>query len=156
MQFFIKKTRIFGKKVKNFWKNLYAKLNLCVIMHAARQSMPYIKKKEGIFLKKADFIKATAAKAGVTQKEAQAVVAAAHEVIKAALKKGDTVPFLGFGTFKVSNRAARTGRNPQTGEAIKIAAAKLPTFKASPAFKEFINNIKKTVAAKKAAAKKKK
>ena len=101
-------------------------------------------------MKKAEFIKATAAKAGVTQKEAQAVVAAAHEVIKAALKKGDTVPFLGFGTFKVSNRAARTGRNPQTGEAIKIAAAKLP------AFKEFINNIKKAVAAKKAAAKKKK
>jgi nucleoid DNA-binding protein len=107
-------------------------------------------------LKKAEFIKATAAKAGVTQKEAQAVVAAAHEVIKGALKKGDTVPFLGFGTFKVSNRAARMGRNPQTGAPIKIAAAKLPTFKASPAFKEFVNNIKKAIAAKKAAAKKKK
>ena len=106
-------------------------------------------------MKKAEFIKATAAKAGVSQKEAQIVVAAAHEVIKDALKKGDTVPFLGFGTFKVSNRAARTGRNPQTGEAIKIAAAKLPTFKASPAFKEFINNVKKAVAAKKAAKKKK-
>ena len=105
-------------------------------------------------MKKADFIKATAAKAGVTQKEAQAVVAAAHEVIKEALKKGDTVPFLGFGTFKISNRAARTGRNPQTGAAIKIPAAKLPTFKASPAFKEFINAAKKKIAAAKKAAKK--
>ena len=105
-------------------------------------------------MKKADFIKATAAKAKVSQKEAQAVVAAAHEVIKEALKKGDTVPFLGFGTFKVSNRAARMGRNPQTGAAIKIAAAKLPTFKASPAFKEFVNA--KKAAAKKAPAKKKK
>ena len=106
-------------------------------------------------MKKAEFIKATAAKAGVSQKDAQAVTAAVIEVIKDALKKGDTVPFLGFGTFKVSNRAARTGRNPQTGEAIKIAAAKLPAFKASPAFKEFINSAKKA-AAKKAPAKKKK
>ena len=105
-------------------------------------------------MKKADFIKETAAKAGVSQKDAQAVTAAAIEVIKGALKKGDTVPFLGFGTFKVSNRAARTGRNPQTGEAIKIAAAKLPAFKASPAFKEFVNA--KKAAAKKAPAKKKK
>ena len=106
-------------------------------------------------MKKAEFIKATAAKAGVSQKDAQAVTAAAVEVIKDTLKKGDTVPFLGFGTFKISNRAARTGRNPQTGEEIKIAAAKLPTFKASPAFKEFVNNAKKA-AAKKAPAKKKK
>ena len=106
-------------------------------------------------MKKADFIKATAAKAGVSQKEAQAVVAAAQETIKDALKKGDTVPFLGFGTFKVSNRAARTGRNPQTGEEIKIAAAKLPTFKASPAFKEFINAAKKKNATVKKSAKKK-
>ncbi len=106
-------------------------------------------------MKKADFIKATAAKAGVSQKEAQVVVAAAQEVIKDALKKGDTVPFLGFGTFKVSNRAARTGRNPQTGAEIKIPAAKLPTFKASPAFKEFVNAAKKKpVAAKKNAKKK--
>ena len=106
-------------------------------------------------MKKADFIKETAAKAGVSQKEAQAVTAAAIEVIKGALKKGDTVPFLGFGTFKISNRAARTGRNPQTGEEIKIAAAKLPAFKASPAFKEFVNSAKKAAPAKKAAKKKK-
>ena len=105
-------------------------------------------------MKKAEFIKETAAKAGLSQKETQAVVGAVVETIRETLKKGDTVPFLGFGTFKVSNRAARTGRNPQTGEAIKIAAAKLPTFKASPAFKEYINAAPK--AAKKPAPKKKK
>ncbi len=99
-------------------------------------------------MKKADFIKQTAAAAKVSQKDAQAVVTAAVEVIKESLKKGDTVPFLGFGTFKISNRAARTGRNPQTGAAIKIAASKLPTFKASPAFKEFVNGVKKAGAKK--------
>ena len=99
-------------------------------------------------MKKAEFIKETAAKAGLSQKETQAVVGAE------ALKKGEAVPFLGFGTFKVSSRAARMGRNPQTGEAIKIAAAKLPTFKASPAFKEYVNAAPKTP--KKPAPKKKK
>ena len=105
-------------------------------------------------MKKADFIKETAAKAGLSQKETQAVVGAVVDTIREALKKGDTVPFLGFGTFKVSNRAARTGRNPQTGKAIQIAAAKLPTFKASPAFKEYVNAAPKTP--KKPAPKKKK
>ena len=106
-------------------------------------------------MKKADFIKAIAKKAGTSQKEADAVLTAALATIREALKKDDSVAFLKFGTFKISKRAARKGRNPQTGEAIKIAAAKLPTFKASPAFKEFINSVKKAVAAKKAAKKKK-
>ncbi len=90
-------------------------------------------------MKKADFIKAVAEKAGTTRKNADAVVTAALGTIRDALKKDDTVPFLRFGTFKISARAARTGRNPQTGKAIQIPASKLPTFKASPAFKEFIN-----------------
>lgn len=105
-------------------------------------------------MKKADFIKETAAKAQVSQKDAQAVVTAVIDVIREALKNEDSVPFLGFGTFKVSHRAARTGRNPQTGEEIKIAAAKLPVFKASPGFKEYINVTKKKPAAKKASKKK--
>jgi len=94
-------------------------------------------------LKKADFIKTVAAKAGTTQKEADAVLAAALGTIQAALKKGDSVAFLKFGTFKISQRAARKGRNPQTGKAIQIPAAKLPVFKASAAFKELINGKKK-------------
>ena len=93
-------------------------------------------------MKKADFIKAIAAKAGTTQKEADAVVAAALTTIKEALKKDDPVAFLQFGTFKISKRAARKGRNPQTGKEIQIPAAKLPVFKASAAFKELVNGKK--------------
>ena len=93
-------------------------------------------------MKKADFIKAVAAKAGTTQKAADAVLAAALGTIREALKKEDSVAFLKFGTFKISKRAARKGRNPQTGKEIQIPAAKLPVFKASAAFKELVNGKK--------------
>lgn len=94
-------------------------------------------------MKKADFIKAVAKQAGTSQKEADAVLAAALGSIKDALKKGDSVAFLKFGTFKITKRAARKGRNPQTGKAIQIPASKLPVFKASAAFKELVNGKKK-------------
>ncbi len=94
-------------------------------------------------MKKADFIKAVAKKAGTTQKETDAILATALEAIKDALKKDDSVAFLKFGTFKISKRAARKGRNPQTGKAIQIPASKLPVFKASAAFKELVNGKKK-------------
>ncbi len=93
-------------------------------------------------MKKADFIKTVATKAGTTQKNTDAVLAAALETIKGALKKDDPVAFLKFGTFKISKRAARKGRNPQTGKEIHIPAAKLPVFKASAAFKELVNGKK--------------
>ena len=93
-------------------------------------------------MKKADFIKSVAAKSGTTQKAADAVVTAALEAIRDALKKGDSVAFLKFGTFKISKRAARKGRNPQTGKEIQIPASKLPVFKASAAFKELVNGKK--------------
>ena len=93
-------------------------------------------------MKKADFIKAVAEKSGTTQKAADAVVAAALGTLKDALKKDDSVAFLGFGTFKISKRAARKGRNPQTGKEIQIPSAKLPVFKASAAFKELVNGKK--------------
>ena len=99
--------------------------------------------KEGILLKKADFIKAVAKQAGTSQKEADAVLAATLATIRDALKKGDSVAFLKFGTFKISKRAARKGRNPQTGKPIQIPAAKLPVFKASAALKELVNGKKK-------------
>ena len=94
-------------------------------------------------MKKADFIKAIAKQAGTSQKEADAVLAATLATIRDALKKGDSVAFLKFGTFKISKRAARKGRNPQTGKEIQIPAAKLPVFKASAAFKELVNGKKK-------------
>ncbi|HMK06311.1 MAG TPA: HU family DNA-binding protein, partial [Flavobacterium sp.] len=63
--------------------------------------------------------------------------------IIATLKKGDTVTLVGFGTFSVSQRAARNGRNPQTGETIKIKASKVPKFKSGKDFKDTIGNVKK-------------
>ena len=106
-------------------------------------------------MNKTELIAAVADKAALSKKDAEKAVKAVLDSVEGALKAGDKVQLIGFGTFEVKERAARTGRNPQTGEEIKIAAAKLPTFKASPAFKEFVNNAKKT-AAKKAPAKKKK
>ena len=93
-------------------------------------------------MKKADFIKAVAKQAGTSQKEADAILTAALGAIKDALKKDDSVAFLKFGTFKITKRAARKGRNPQTGKEIQIPAAKLPVFKASAAFKELVNEKK--------------
>ncbi len=69
------------------------------------------------------------------KKEAEAAVNTVLETIKKALKKGEDVTLVGFGTFKVAKRKARTGRNPKTGATIKIAAKKVPVFKAGAALK---------------------
>ena len=87
---------------------------------------------------KAELIAAVAAKAGVSQKEAGVVVAAVLDEIKDALKKGDKVQLVGFGSFEVRAKAARTGKNPRTGETINIPASKAPAFKAGKAFKDYI------------------
>ncbi len=89
-------------------------------------------------MNKAELIAAVAAKADVSQKEAAAVVAAVLDEIKDALKKGDKVQLVGFGSFEVRAKAARTGKNPRTGETIEIAASKAPAFKAGKAFKDYI------------------
>ena len=91
---------------------------------------------------KKEFIEAVAEKSGASKKDTNAVVAAALETIRDALAQDETLTFLGFGTFKVSKRAARNGRNPQTGETIKIKASKLPVFRASIKLKEYINQTK--------------
>ena len=75
---------------------------------------------------KAELVAKIAEKAELTQKDAGAALKATMEAIQEALVAGDAVQMVGFGTFKVNERAARTGRNPQTGEEIKIAAAKVP------------------------------
>ncbi|MBQ9952910.1 MAG: HU family DNA-binding protein [Clostridia bacterium] len=89
-------------------------------------------------MNKAELIAAVAAKAGVSQKEAGVVVAAVLDEIKDALKKGDKVQLVGFGSFEVRAKAARTGKNPRTGETINIPASKAPAFKAGKAFKDYI------------------
>jgi len=78
------------------------------------------------------------AKVVSTKKEAAAAVDTVLDAIKKALKKGDTVTLVGFGTFKVSKRKARKGRNPQTGETIKIPAKKVPVFKAGSELKKAV------------------
>jgi len=79
------------------------------------------------------------AKVVSTKKEAQAAVDCVFDSIKKALKKKDTVTLVGFGTFKVDKRKARKGRNPQTGEVIKIKAKKVPKFSAGKALKDAVN-----------------
>ena len=90
-------------------------------------------------MKKAELIEAIAAKTGLTKADAGRALNATLEVIDGALKKGNKVPLVGFGTFGVSKRAAREGRNPQTGATVKIPARKAVTFKAGAALKEAVN-----------------
>ena len=78
------------------------------------------------------------AKVTCSKKEADLAIDATLAAIQKALKKGDTVTLVGFGTFKVSKRKARKGRNPQTGEPIKIAAKKVPVFKAGKGLKDAV------------------
>ena len=90
-------------------------------------------------MNKAEFVSAVSDAAGLTKVEGGKAVEAVIDVIKKALKKGDTVALVGFGTFVVRKRAARTGRNPRTGLQIKIKASKNPSFKAGKALKDAIN-----------------
>ncbi len=87
-------------------------------------------------MNKTELIAAVAEKAGLSKKDADAAVAAFVASVKEALAKGEKVQLVGFGTFEVRNRAARTGLNPQTKQTITIPASKAPVFKAGKAFKE--------------------
>jgi len=77
--------------------------------------------------------------ADITKKQANAALDAITKGISQALAQGEEVALIGFGTFKITERAARTGRNPSTGETIQIAASKSPSFKAGKALKEALN-----------------
>ena len=90
-------------------------------------------------MKKAESVEAIAEKTGLTKADANRALDATFEVITKALKKGERVPVAGFGTFNVSKRKAREGRNPQTGATVKIPARKAVTFKAGTALKDAVN-----------------
>jgi len=90
-------------------------------------------------MNKSDLIAAVADKAGLTKKDADKAVAAFTEAVQAALIAGDKVQLVGFGTFEVRARNARTGLNPKTKEKINIPASKLPVFKAGKALKDSVN-----------------
>jgi len=87
---------------------------------------------------KGDVINAIAAEAGLTKKAAGAALDAFIGCVEATLKKGGKLTIPGFGTFSVGKRAARTGRNPQTGSSIKIPAKKVPKFKAGKGLKDAV------------------
>jgi len=88
---------------------------------------------------KSELIEAVAASADIPKAAAGRAVDAMVEAVTGALQAEDQVVLVGFGTFSVKDRAARTGRNPQTGEPIQIAAAKIPSFKAGKALKDAVN-----------------
>jgi DNA-binding protein HU-beta len=90
-------------------------------------------------MNKAEFTSAVAEAAEMSKADAARAVDAVIEVITKALKGEDTVTLVGFGTFEVRKRAARTGRNPRTGETLKIEASKNPSFKAGKALKDAVN-----------------
>ena len=90
-------------------------------------------------MNKTELVAAVAEKAALSKKDAEKAVSAVVDTITAALADGDKVQLVGFGTFEVRERAARTGKNPRTGAAIKIDASKVPAFKAGQAFKNTVN-----------------
>lgn len=90
-------------------------------------------------MNKAELVAAMAEKTELSRKDTEAALKAFTDVIAEELKKGEKVQLVGFGTFEVSERAARTGRNPQTGEEMTIPASKAPKFKAGKALKDLVN-----------------
>nr|WP_255398984.1 HU family DNA-binding protein [Nitrosovibrio sp. Nv6] len=101
---------------------------------------PLTLKREKKPMNKNELVDAMAAKTGSTKADAGRAVTALTEIIADALKKGDSISLIGFGTFEMRDRAARTGRNPKTGEELKIAAARVPAFKPGATLKATVNN----------------
>ena len=90
-------------------------------------------------MNKAELVAAMAEKAELSKKDAEAALKAFTDVVAEELKKGEKIQLVGFGTFEVAERAAREGRNPQTGKTMSIPASKAPKFKAGKALKDSIN-----------------
>ena len=90
-------------------------------------------------MNKTELIAAIAEQAEISKKDAEKALKAFTDVVATELKKGEKIQLVGFGTFEVSERAAREGRNPQSGEVMKIAASKAPKFKAGKALKDLVN-----------------
>lgn len=90
-------------------------------------------------MNKQELVAAIAAGSGLTKADSEKALNATTDAIKTAMSKGESIQLIGFGTFSVSERSARTGRNPQTGKEIKIAAKKVAKFKAGKALDEAVN-----------------
>ena len=92
-------------------------------------------------MNKTELVAAMAERAEISKKDAEAALKAFTDVVAEELKKGEKIQLVGFGTFEVSERAARTGRNPQTGAEMEIPASKAPKFKAGKALKDMVNEL---------------
>ncbi len=90
-------------------------------------------------MNRSELISSIADKSGLTKKDSEKALTAFIESVEEQLQRGEKVQLIGFGTFEVSERAARTGKNPQTGKEIKIPASKAPKFKAGKALKDLVN-----------------
>lgn len=101
-------------------------------------------------MNKAELVERIAGKAGITKVQAENAVSGFMEAVNDVITKGEKLTLVGFGTFSVSQRAARTGKNPRTGAKIKIAARKVPKFSPGQVLKDAANGAKKKTAAKKA------
>ena len=95
--------------------------------------------RRNLIMNKTELVAAVAEQAGLSKKDSEAAVKAFTDVVAEALKAGDKIQLVGFGTFEVSERAAREGRNPRTGETMTIEASKTPKFKAGKALKDLVN-----------------
>jgi DNA-binding protein HU-beta len=123
------------------------------------QNLLYIRElpqqRQEVAVNRTELVEAVATKTGLDKKHAEAAVAAVAESVVTETKAGNKVAIFGFGTFSPSSRAARMGRNPQTGAPVKIAASKSVRFAPASAYKEALNSRTKAAAAKKAAPAKK-
>ena len=128
LDFFI----IFMLFFRVFLKKLLKFIRVCVTI-----TLHYVEKEVEI-MTKTELIAAMAEKTGASKKDSEAALSAAIEAITGALKAGDKVSLVGFGTFEAKKRAARVGKNPRTGEEIQIPATVAPTFKAGKALKDAI------------------
>ena len=89
-------------------------------------------------MNKTELVAAMAENSGLSKKDAEKALNAFIESVENAVKSGDKVSLIGFGTFEARERAARTGKNPRTGEAVRIEACKIPAFKAGKAFRDIV------------------
>lgn len=103
-------------------------------------------------MNKGELVDAIAAGSGLTKMQAEKALSSTVDAISGALKAGEAVTLIGFGSFKVAERSARQGKNPRTGEAIKIAARKVPRFSAGQSLKDAVGGTKKKAAPVKKAA----
>ena len=130
-----------GFEVKNIFSGIFGSAIKVSIFVLSPQKNSFKKQKQTV-LTKADLIDKIAKDAGVTKVQANEALDSFTTAVVGALKKGDRVTLVGFGTFSVSERAARNGRNPQTGAVIKIKARKVPKFKAGKEFSTKISGKK--------------